>query len=64
MPEIAIGRSLVGKKEISLYARRSWLIVKRWVDEDGFPATKLDGVWESDSSLIDAWKRTKIKPCQ
>ena len=57
-------KSLVGKKEITAYSRRSWLTVKRWIANGNFPATKIDGVWESDTELIDEWKRTKIKPCQ
>lgn len=59
-----MGKNLQGKKEITAYARRSWLVVLRWVKEEAFPAAKIDGVWESDTSLIDEWKRTKIKPCQ
>jgi hypothetical protein len=59
-----MGKSLVGKKEISVYARRSWQVVKRWIQNDGFPARKIDGVWESDAGLVDDWKRAKIKPCQ
>ena len=57
-------KSLVGKKEITAYSRRSWITVKRWILTGNFPATKIDGVWESDTELIDEWKRTKIKPCQ
>jgi hypothetical protein len=59
-----MGKSLVGKKEICAYVRRSWRTIKKWVQTDQFPATKIDDRWESDTGLIDEWKRTKIKPCQ
>jgi len=59
-----MAKSLVGKKEITTYARRSWPIMKRWIKKGGFPAKKIDGVWESNTDLIDEWKRERIKPCQ
>ncbi len=59
-----MGKSLVGKKEIAAYVRRSWMTIRRWVLVDNFPARKIDGVWESNTSLVDDWKRAKIKPCQ
>jgi hypothetical protein len=59
-----MGKSLVGKKEITVYARRSWMTIRKWIKAEQFPARKIDGVWESDSALIDEWKRTKIKPGQ
>jgi hypothetical protein len=57
-----MGESLVGKKEIVAYVRRSWMTIRRWILEDNFPARKIDGVWESDAVLVDDWKRSKIKP--
>ena len=59
-----MGKGLVGKKEITAYVRRSWMTIQRWIIEDSFPARKIDGVWESDTTLVDEWKRAKIKPCQ
>ncbi|MFZ4436796.1 MAG: hypothetical protein ACOYOS_00050 [Syntrophales bacterium] len=59
-----MGKSLVGKKEIAAYVRRSWMTIRRWVLADQFPAKKIDGVWESDTALVDDWKRAKIKSCQ
>jgi hypothetical protein len=59
-----MGKSLVGKKEITAYVRRSWVIIRRWTLKDNFPARKIDNVWESNTDLVDEWKRTKIKPCQ
>lgn len=52
--------SLSGRKEITQYARRSWETVMDWVKKDNFPVVKIDGVWESDTALIDEWKRKKI----
>lgn len=59
-----MGKSLVGKKEIAAYVRRSWMTIRRWIVDDDFPARKIDGVWESDTALVDDWKKAKIKPCQ
>jgi len=55
-----VNRNLVGKKEILLYTRRSWQTVKYWIKKEGFPARKLDGIWESSADLIDEWKKQKI----
>lgn len=52
--------SLVGKKEIAIYTRRSWITIQVWIEKENFPACKLDGVWESMKPLIDAWKVSKI----
>lgn len=51
---------LTGKKNICNFLGRSWRIVERWIMERGFPARKIDGVWESDSELITAWRRSQI----
>ena len=59
-----MNKSLVGKKDICAYAQRSWITVKRWIQKKGFPARKIDGRWESDTELIDEWKRAQIKTCQ
>jgi hypothetical protein len=42
--------------------RRGWGKVKGWIDEKGFPAKKIDGVWQSDTNLIDRWFRETISP--
>lgn len=57
--------ALVGKKDISRYAKRSWQTVKGWIERRKFPAKKIDGIWESDKILVDEWKREQISPpCQ
>lgn len=55
-----MNKSLTGKKEITTYARRSWMTVHDWIQRDEFPARKLDGVWESMTDLIDKWKEERI----
>lgn len=58
-------KSLTGKKRIACYANRSWATVLKWIKDDHFPATKIDGIWESDKEMIDNWKKNKIlKSCQ
>ena len=52
---------LTGKKNICNFLGRSWDTVERWIREKGFPARKIDGVWESDSELITAWRQSLIK---
>ena len=51
---------LTGKKNICNFLGRSWDTVERWIREEGFPARKIDGVWESDSELITNWRRSQI----
>ena len=51
---------LTGKKNICNFLGRSWDTVERWIREKGFPARKIDGVWESDSELITNWRRRQI----
>jgi len=51
---------LVGKKEICNFVRRSWKTIQEWLDTRGFPAKKINGVWESDGELITQWRRRQI----
>jgi len=51
---------LVGKKEIYTFVRRSWKTIQEWLDTRGFPAKKINGVWESDGELITQWCRRQI----
>lgn len=55
-----MGKSLTGKKDISKYAKRSWQTILLWIKHERFPACKIYGIWESDTDLIDAWKKSKI----
>jgi len=50
----------MGRNEIQAYVRRSWQTIAAWIDAEGFPARKISGVWESDTDLVDPWRRKKI----
>ena len=52
---------LVGMKAIRQYVGRSEATVLKWIKNDGFPAKKVDGVWESDTVLIEKWRRKMIE---
>ncbi len=52
---------LGGKKEIAAFVGRGWHVVSLWIKEKGFPATKLNGRWESDAELIRQWRKEQIK---
>jgi hypothetical protein len=53
---------LSGMKEISKYLKRSEVTVLQWIRIYKLPANKFGGgVWESDSDLIDEWRRDTIK---
>jgi len=54
------GKLLVGKKSISAFVGRSWGTVRRWSNEEGFPAKKIDGGWHSDADLVHEWLKEKI----
>jgi hypothetical protein len=51
---------LSGKKEICSFVRRSWKTVDEWIATRGFPAAKINGIWESDADMITAWRRKQI----
>ena len=52
--------ALVGMAEISAYVQRSEKTVLDIIKNEGFPAKKLGGIWESDTLLIDKWRRKRI----
>lgn len=50
-PDIIIGLEPIGR----LFGRTRWTI-RRWIDDEGFPAAKLpDGQWVTDRELIRRW---------
>jgi len=55
------GKPLSGMDEISDYARRSAVTLLDWIRNMSFPATKIGGIWESDTCLIDQWRREQIQ---
>jgi hypothetical protein len=52
--------ALSGMKEICYYVRRSESTVLQWIRELDFPAKKIGGVWESDRTLVDQWRKEQI----
>lgn len=55
------GRTLIGMDEITEYAGRGEKVIGRWIANDGFPAVKVDNRWESNTLLIDKWRRRRIE---
>lgn len=55
------GQILVGLKEICAYAGRGKDTIRKWTDEENFPAVVIDGRWESNTALIDAWRLRRIE---
>ncbi len=53
--------ALSGMKEICRYTARSESSVLIFIRDCDFPATKLGGVWESDTELIDTWRLDQIR---
>lgn len=53
--------ALIGLKEICKYARRSESTLLRMIREEGFPARKIGGNWQSTTNLIDEWQRDAIR---
>lgn len=47
---------LTGMKEICAYCNRSESKVLDMVRNEGLPAIKVGGCWESDTELIDRWR--------
>ncbi len=54
------GKPLSGMDEITDYARRSSVTILDWIRHMSFPARKIGGIWESDTALIDQWRREQI----
>lgn len=52
---------LQGMKAICDYTNRSESTILIWIRTLAFPAIKITGSWESDSDLIDEWRKSQIK---
>ena len=52
---------LSGRKEIEKYVNRPWNVIRKWINEKGFPAAMIDGGWKSDVEEIIAWRKKQIK---
>jgi len=53
--------ALSGMKRISEYVSRSEPTVLAWIRNNGFPARKIGGIWESKKDKIDEWKEKFLK---
>jgi hypothetical protein len=54
------GHRLSGAKPICRYCGRQWQTVSEWIRDEGFPAAKISGRWETFSHLVDNWFLDKI----
>jgi len=52
---------LVGMQEIEKYTGRPANTIKQWIRDNNFPAIKINGRWESNTELIDAYQRRRIE---
>lgn len=55
------GKILVTLEEIAQYTGRSKNTIRKWVEEDNFPAVQVDGRWESNMDLIEEFQQQRIK---
>lgn len=53
--------ALIGMKSICQYLERSEATLLKLIRDEGFPAIKIGGIWESDVVEITAWRREKIQ---
>ena len=53
--------NLSGMKNICQYCNRSESTILMWIRALEFPAAKFSGSWESDTDLIDSWRKEKIR---
>ncbi len=51
---------LSGMKEITDHCKRSESTILKLIREEKFPAEKVGGIWESDTDLIDDWRKKLI----
>lgn len=54
-------KMLLTMDEICTYTGRNERTIKKWVNDEGFPAIKKDGRWESNTDLIDSHLRQRIE---
>jgi hypothetical protein len=52
---------LVGMQEIEKYVGRPGNTIKQWIRDNNFPAVKINGRWESNTDLIDAYRLRRIE---
>lgn len=55
------GKILVGMKAVCEYTGRSENTIKKWTKEQNFPAVLIEGRWESNTALIDAFMLRRLQ---
>jgi hypothetical protein len=53
--------ALSGRKQIQAYMGRSWETLLKWRQDLAFPMAMIGDRWESDTRLIELWRRGQIK---
>ena len=48
-------------KEIAAYTGRDRATIMKWINDENFPAIKVDGRWESNTDLIDTYRQQRIE---
>lgn len=61
LPDTENGKALVTMDEIVVYVGWHKNKIKEWIETENFPAVKLDGRWESNTALIDSWRRKRLE---
>ncbi len=50
-PPVIVGLDAIG----AVFGRTRWTI-RRWIDQESFPASRLpDGTWTTTQSLVEQW---------
>jgi hypothetical protein len=49
--------ALSGRKQIQAYMGRSWETLLKWRQDLAFPMAMIGDRWESDTRLIELWRR-------
>ncbi len=53
---VIVGLDAIG----AIFSRTRWTI-RRWIDHEDFPASRLpDGTWTTSQTLIDAWLQSRM----
>ena len=58
--QVEIDTGLIGMKQIRSFYDRSEATILDLIRNEGFPAVKIGGGWESDKLAINKWRREKI----
>ena len=51
---------LDGMKSICDYEKRSEATMLKLIREEDYPAKKIGGIWQSDTGVIEKWRKERI----